>query len=71
MSKKTKDAVVAAAHAFADLNTFASVVTILEGGHLYTPGSHDAAEAIIKICHGEQQKHLRKYDSAVARACAK
>ena len=66
MSKEKKAAVVAAAEALTDLNTFASVVTILEGGHLYDGNA--AAQKIIKICLREQQKRLREYDRAVSRA---
>ncbi len=57
-----------AATALADLNTFATVVTILEGGHIYRPQSHGAARKIIKICQAEEQKLLGKYDRAVAAA---
>lgn len=67
MSKERKAAVKAAAEALADLNAFAIVVTILEGGAVHAP-SHEAAEKIIKICHREEQKRLSEYDSAVAKA---
>lgn len=54
-----------AARAHSDLDTFATVVTILEGGHIYRPESHAAVDRIIKICLREQQKLLKKYDRAV------
>lgn len=56
-----------AAVAFSDLNTFATVVSILEGGHLHSK-SYRAAERIIKICKGETAKRLVDYDAAAARA---
>ena len=64
------DPIKTAAKAHSDLNTFASVVTILEGGHIYMPQSHTAVARIIKICKAEQQKRLRDYDRAVAKAAA-
>ena len=63
----TDDPVKAAAEAMADLNTFAIVVSILEGGHIRAP-SNDAAARIIKICKTEQQKRLLDYDRASALA---
>ncbi len=65
MSKEVKAKIREAARAHSDLNIFASVVTILEGGHIYTPKSFSAVERIIKICRAEQQKRLREYDRAV------
>ena len=68
MSKGLKATINDAAHALCDLNTFASIVTILEGGHIYMPGSHKASAQIIQICRREQQKRLMEYDRAVERA---
>ena len=67
MSKEKKAAVKAAAQALSDLNTFAIVATILEGGHIHSP-SHAAAQKIIRICLREQQKRLGEYDSAIEKA---
>lgn len=54
-----------AAYAHSDLNTFGSIVTILEGGHLYMNRSEAAAKAIIAICKRQQQACLEIYDDAV------
>jgi len=62
-SKELAKAVEAAARALSDLNTFAAVVTILEGGHVHSE-SHGGAERIIAICKSEQAKRLREYDRA-------
>ena len=67
---RRKDEVIAAAEALSDLNTFAIVVSILEGGHLHAP-SYSAAGRIIKICQAEQQKRLREYDRAMVHATAR
>lgn len=61
------DAIKRAAEALSDLNTFAIVATILEGGHLHAP-SYDAAQKIIRICHAEEQKRLGDYDRAALAA---
>lgn len=57
-----------AAEAHSNLNLFASIVSLLEGGHLYSncSASATAAERIILICHIEEQRQLRMYDRAVA-----
>lgn len=57
-----------AAQAHTDLNVFASIVSILEGGHIYMSESKEVAAKIIRICHAEQQSWLRDYDAAVAAA---
>lgn len=57
-----------AAKAHTDLNVFAAVVCILEGGNIYLPESKAAAAKIIRLCHAEQRKRLRDYDAAVAAA---
>ena len=56
----------AAARAHSDLNVFASIATILEGGHIYRPSTQIAVEEIIAQCKDEQQEALREYDSALA-----
>lgn len=55
-----------AAEAHTNLNVFASVVSILEGGHLYGAASDRAAQRIIEICKAEQSKCLARYDRALA-----
>ncbi|MCB8880071.1 hypothetical protein ACELLULO517_07480 [Acidisoma cellulosilytica] len=58
-----------AARAHSNLNTFASIVTILEGGHIYglekSQTAQKTAQKIIDICKREQQFQLRAYDAAV------
>ena len=72
MSEERKRAVRDAAEAHTNLNIYAAVVTILEGGHLY--GAADGGSGlpaqfkIIRICQVEQAKWLRKYDAAIARS---
>ncbi|MEQ8504638.1 MAG: hypothetical protein RIB80_04880 [Rhodospirillales bacterium] len=63
--KTNQDHAKEAAKALINLNTFAAVVTVLEGGHVY--GNSNAAERIIKICQAEQQRFLDAYDQALAR----
>lgn len=65
MSKHPVDTAVAA---HTTLQTFATVVAILEGGALYDPPSYKTAERIIAIAKAEQQKLLRRYDKARAQA---
>ncbi len=69
--EERKRAVSAAAEAHTNLNIFASLVTILEGGHLTGANDvvgHAAQDRIIRICQSEQSRWLRKYDAAMARA---
>ncbi len=66
-----KRVIAEAAGAHTNLNIFAAVVTLLEGGHLY--GANDALgdtaqNRIIRICQSEQARWLRKYDAATAKA---
>jgi hypothetical protein len=59
--------IVAAAHAHSNLNIFAAVVSILEGGHIYGPGAGSAnmtAAMIIELCKAEQARQLDAYDRA-------
>ena len=64
MTDYTRDAM----NALSDLNIFAAVVTILEGGHLYCTKSNKAADRIIQLCKFEQHKRLQEMDYAKARA---
>lgn len=66
MKKLIKDRIKDACHAHTNLNVFASVVSILEGGHLYGAISDRAAQQIIGICQREQSRCLARYDEAVA-----
>jgi chorismate mutase len=59
-----KDHVKEAAEAHTNLNVFASVVSILEGGHLYGATNDRAAQRIIELCKAEQAKCLVRYDRA-------
>lgn len=67
MSRKS-DYIKQAAEAHTNLNVFASVVSLLEGGHLYGATSDRTAQRIIEICKAEQDRCLARYDSAVAAA---
>lgn len=58
------DYVKEAAEAHTNLNVFASVVSILEGGHLYGATSDRAAQRIIELCKAEQSKCLAQFDRA-------
>lgn len=67
---KPKDAsywATEAARAHTDLNIFAAVVSLLEGGHV----SSDVQPfdfRIIRLAQQAQQRCLKRYDDAVARA---
>ncbi len=60
-------AIVEAAEALSDLNTFGIVVSILEGGHIHSPSYKDG-QRIIDICKSAMGKRLREYDRARAKA---
>ncbi|NTF67728.1 hypothetical protein [Rhizobium rhizogenes] len=60
-----KDPAEIAANAHTDLNTFGTIVTILEGGHLYCNESQSTAARIIKMCQAQQQYLLRLYDRSI------
>lgn len=49
-----------------DLNVFASLVAILEGGCVYTDSGRRMASKIVDLCHEEEQRQLRAYDKALA-----
>jgi hypothetical protein len=53
-------------NAKSDLNIFAGVQALLEGGTV--SGSNAAAAKIIAICRAEAQRQLRLMDKAVAKA---
>ena len=59
-----------AAEALSDLNTFAIIVTLLEGGHVHAD-SHADAERIIAICKRAEARCLDAYDKYVAEAQGK
>lgn len=56
-----------AAEAHTDLNVFAAVVILLESS-LQTSARHAASQRIIRICKAEQQRCLRDFDLAMAKA---
>lgn len=58
-----------ATEAHSDLNLFASIVALLESGLNHSP-TYAAAERIISICKREQDKCLRRFDAAMAKAGA-
>jgi hypothetical protein len=60
------DHIKEAAEAHTNLNVFASIVSILEGGHLYGAASDRAAQRIVEICKAEQDKCLGRFDRAVS-----
>lgn len=60
------DHIKEAAEAHTNLNVFASIVSILEGGHLYGATSDRTAQRIIEICKAEQAKCLARFDRARA-----
>ena len=58
---------IAAAKAHTDLNTFAAVIAILEGGVIYTSSGARLASEIIRLCRAQAVKQLRAYDAALER----
>lgn len=62
--KRLQELIKEAARAHTNLNTFASVVSLLEGGHVY--GYQREANQIIRICNRAQQRFLDQYDKAAA-----
>jgi hypothetical protein len=63
-----EDRIVAAAEAHTDLNTFVAIVSILEGGTVYTASGKCTAAKIISLCQAESQKQIKVYDRALDRA---
>lgn len=64
-----KTAAKAAAEAHTNLNIFAAVMSLMEGGHVYGPDAGSAATTarkIIQLCKAEQQKQLVIYDKNIA-----
>lgn len=58
----------AAAEAHTNLNIFAAVMSLMEGGHVYGPDAGSAATTarkIIRLCLAEQQKQLMIYDKNI------
>jgi hypothetical protein len=62
-----KDPMQEAADAVSDLNIFAAVVKIMEGS-LVTAACFPSAQRIIKLAIAEQQRCLKRYDKARAKA---
>jgi len=62
-----KDHIREAANALSDLNIFAAVVVLLESSLNHAP-TYKSAERIIDIAKAEQQRCLRRYDAACAKA---
>lgn len=62
---KQKELIKAAVEAHADLNIFAAVVAILEGGTVSASAQPDDFK-VIALCNSAQQKCLRRYDRAIA-----
>jgi hypothetical protein len=56
-----------AAVARSDLNIFAAVMALMESS-LVSSDCHGAEARILSICRAEQQKCLRRYDTAVEKA---
>lgn len=66
-----KQHIEAAADAACNLNAWASVAAILEGGISRHGHDHKAVERVLEISRKQQRKHLSQYDLAVTRAKAK
>lgn len=68
MGQTTRDkefrAAEAASKAHSDLNIFAAIVALLEGGTVSTE-SDRVAQRIIEICQKHQAACLRRYDRAL------
>lgn len=56
-----------AARAYSDLNIFAAVTAIMEGGFVYTPTGKRLAAKITKLCQAECQRQIRIYDRLTER----
>lgn len=48
-----------------DLNIFAVIVSILEGGHIYTSSGMSMAARIIRLCQEEEHRQLQAYDREI------
>ncbi|MET4197316.1 chorismate mutase [Bradyrhizobium sp. LA8.1] len=64
MMKQKRDYVKEVADAHTNLNVFASIVSVLEGGHLYGCHSDRTVQRIIEICKAEQYRCLKRFDRA-------
>jgi len=68
--KRTVDTELqAACRAHNNLNIFAAVIALMESGLLYSE-SYPMADRLVQLCKKEQQKCLKLYDAARARASA-
>lgn len=65
MKNSDPDYLKIAVHAHTDLNTFHSVITLMEGGLIYSAKRYKTAEKIIELCKRETAKCLAEYDEAV------
>lgn len=65
MAPRKNKATEMACYGHSDLNVFASIVAILEGGTLYDAASKRAAQKIVSVCHKEQSRLLRLHDQGV------
>ena len=50
-----------------DLNVFAAIARVLEGGCIYTSSGHRMAEKIVRMCIDEQNRQLIDHDRAKAK----
>jgi hypothetical protein len=67
MGERDHDFVRKAAEALSNLNIFAAIETILEGGHVMggaTNGGIAAKAKIIAICKAERRRQIRIFDLA-------
>ena len=62
MKGKAHGMFIEATECHTDLNVFAAVQKILEGGCIYTSSGDATAGKIIKLCLAEQQRQIRRYD---------
>lgn len=65
MPRAKNEYVKAAVEAHADLNIFAAVVAMLEGGTVSARAQPDDFK-VIALCQRAQQRCLRRYDRALA-----
>lgn len=68
MADDTQDLLRLATEHHTDLNIFAAIMALCEGGLIYSIRGQKAAAQIVQLCRVEQQMQLRAYDRAVARA---
>jgi hypothetical protein len=54
-----------ACEAHSDLNIFAAVEAILDGGTLYTEAGQKTAQRIAALCRKERKRQLGQYDASM------